>query len=144
MPAGSLRTTRYTRPAFKRPVPRYHVYFFLFFFSPLPLPLISPRAFSHGVSFCLVPSPRGGFSVICFGCVWLIGPTGPLALRNWASMSRVKVPLAWVRMKKRVMHVLPRQMFMLTRLIRLFIANDALIFRRRQRKLKFFYLGTQL
>lgn len=36
----------------------YHVCFF-YSFSPLPLSLISPRAFSHGVSFRLVPSPRG-------------------------------------------------------------------------------------
>jgi len=59
-------------------------------FFPLPLSLISLRAFSHGVSF------SHPVAIQCL-MLWMrlaCGTDWPLALRNRASASRVKVPLA--------------------------------------------------
>jgi len=65
----------------------FFFFFFFLFFFPFPLSLISPRAFSYEVSFSYPAA------IQCL-MLWmrLAGTDWPLALRNRASASRVKVP----------------------------------------------------
>lgn len=103
----------HTRPASKRPVPPYHVVcFFFFILFSLSLSVISPCAFSHRASFRLVRLSRGDPVSDALDASGLYDWPGLCLWKNQVNATRVKVPLAWARMKKRATHVLPRQMFM--------------------------------
>lgn len=72
----------------------------------LSLSYLSPRAFSHEASFRLVLPPRGDPVSDALDASGSLDRLVPGSEKLSASTSRVKVTLAWARMKKRAMHVL--------------------------------------